>query len=235
MSKCAPLLEVIACSVADAVEARQGGASRLEIVRDLSCGGLTPPVQLVQQIISIVSIPLRVMLRESEGYEVASEAEKEQLCVAASEFSRLPIDGLVLGFLCDRRIDVKLTQQILAYAPNLKATFHHAFEDAVSFDTIRDLKTIKQVDRILAHGGIGEWSDKIERLAMYRRQSQPEIEIIAGGGLKAETIEAIRSTTEIREFHVGRAARAGETVEGVVQASRVKRLVEAAREVGVTT
>ena len=42
-----PLLEVIACSVADAVEAEKGGASRLEIVRDLGRGGLTPPLELV--------------------------------------------------------------------------------------------------------------------------------------------------------------------------------------------
>lgn len=59
-----PLLEVIACSVGDAVEAEKGGASRLEIVRDLGRGGLTPPLELVAEIKRAVNVPLRVMLRD---------------------------------------------------------------------------------------------------------------------------------------------------------------------------
>src|ERR1044071_10079626 len=62
------ILEVIACSVADAVEAQKGGASRLEVVRELDRGGLTPSIQLVQAIKDAVDLPLRVMVRESDGY-----------------------------------------------------------------------------------------------------------------------------------------------------------------------
>ncbi|HEX7332112.1 MAG TPA: copper homeostasis protein CutC [Pyrinomonadaceae bacterium] len=44
------ILEVIICSVTDAIEAQKGGASRLEVVRDLERGGLTPTIQLVRAI-----------------------------------------------------------------------------------------------------------------------------------------------------------------------------------------
>ncbi|MBZ5592386.1 MAG: hypothetical protein LAP39_09125 [Acidobacteriia bacterium] len=64
-----PLLEVIACSVADAVAAERGGAGRLEIVRALEAGGLTPLLSLVKEIVAAVSIPVRVMLRENPGFE----------------------------------------------------------------------------------------------------------------------------------------------------------------------
>ena len=229
MSKGAPLLEVIACSVADAVEAQQGGAGRLEIISDLSRGGLTPPLELVQQIIAIVSIPVRVMLRESDGYEVANEDEEDRLCEAARQFSRLRIDGLVLGFLRSGRIDVVLTEKILNCAPHLKATFHHAFEDVEPFEAMRDIKKIKQVDRILTHGGVGSWRDKIKQLVRYQEQSLPEIKIIAGGGLDADKIASLGSLTAINEFHVGRAARADGSVDGVVKAARVKALVDVAR------
>jgi len=47
-----PVLEVIACSVADALEAQKGGASRLEVVRDLERGGMTPSLELVDRILS---------------------------------------------------------------------------------------------------------------------------------------------------------------------------------------
>src|SRR5262245_13498947 len=102
------ILEVIACSVADAIEAQRGGAQRLEVVRDLDRAGLTPPVELVQTIKDAVDLPLRVMVRESEGYGISDEAEVERLCAAAAEFSKLGVDGLVLGFLKGGKIDPEL-------------------------------------------------------------------------------------------------------------------------------
>jgi copper homeostasis protein len=230
MARLDALLEVIACSVADAVEAQQGGAGRLEVICEFERGGLTPPLSLVQQIIAVVSLPVRVMLREQDSYDVSSTKEKDRLCAAAREFSALRIEGLVLGFLREGRIDLELTQEILSCAPNLRATFHHAFEDAEPFEAIRDIKKIKQVDRILTYGGAGDWQVRIEQLARYQEAAHPEIEVLAGGGLDAEKIRTIGKSTAIREFHVGRAARVSERVDGVVQAARVKTLVEAARE-----
>ena len=70
------ILEVIACSVADAIAAQKGGANRLEIVRDLERGGFTPSIELVHAIRDEVHLPLRVMVRESDGYQTAGETEK---------------------------------------------------------------------------------------------------------------------------------------------------------------
>jgi len=109
-----PVLEVIACSVADAVEAEKGGAGRLEIVRDLARGGLTPPIELVVGIRQKVELPLRVMLRESDGYETSSADEIDRLCAAAVQFASLGVDGFVLGFLKDGQVDVERTQRVLA-------------------------------------------------------------------------------------------------------------------------
>jgi copper homeostasis protein CutC len=136
--------------------------------------------------------------------------------------------------LRSKSIDVELTQQILACAPSLRATFHHAFEEAEPLEAIREIKKLRQVDRVLTYGGAGPWPVKIQRLEIYRQQSRPEIEVIAGGGLDAHKIAAIANMTAIREFHVGRAARAAGSVEGVVQAAKVKALVEATRPSAVS-
>ena len=125
-----PQLEVIACTVADAVAAQKGGASRLEIVRNLEQGGLTPSFELVREIRETVDLPLRVMVRESVGFENCGEDEINSLCDAARKFSMLGVDGLVLGYLKDGSVDLALCERILNCAPNLNATFHHAFEDA---------------------------------------------------------------------------------------------------------
>lgn len=222
------ILEVIACSVADAIEAQKGGASRLEIVRDLDRGGLTPSIDLVRAIRDAVQLPLRVMVRESDGYGISGEREREKLCTAAAEFSNLRVDGLVLGFLKDREIDLELTGRVLACAPGLKATFHHAFEDAANrLQAISELKKLSQVDRILSHGGPGELEQRMQQLDSYAETATPEVTIIAGGGIDLRVIRQLRRTTRIREFHVGRAARKEYQVAGPVEEKLVRELVEA--------
>lgn len=220
------ILEVIACTIEDAVEAEKGGASRLEVISHFEKGGFTPPLNLVREIKAKVSLPLRVMLRESASYEVSNEREIEKLCEAASGLNEIGVDGIVLGFLRGDEIDSELTQKILSCAPNLKATFHHAFEETKDkFAAIEKLKKVSQIDRILTHGGTEDWSEKFSRLEDYAQTAQPEIEILAGGGVNAEAIKLLREKTSIREFHVGTAARAGEKVDK----SRVGNLVRALR------
>jgi len=225
------VLEVIACSVADAIEAEKGGANRLEIVRDLHLGGLTPSFELVSEIQSSVSIPLRVMLRESTGYETNGEDEIERLCDATVRFGSLGVAGFVIGFLKQESIDVELTRRILECAPNVKATFHHAFEDSPDKRrALEQIKSISQIDRILSNGGNDLLSERVQRLARYEQLAAPDVKIIAGGGIDAEAIKQIGQGTGIREFHVGRAARTAMRVDGVVEAECVSKLVQTLRE-----
>jgi copper homeostasis protein len=222
------LLEVIACTVEDAVEAMRGGANRLEIISRFDVGGLTPPIDLVREIKAKISLPLRVMLRESEGYGGLGEAEIEKLSASARELNEIGIDGVVLGFLRDDgEIDFELTKRVLGNAPKLKATFHHAFEDAADkFAAIEKLKKLGQIDRILAHGGQGSWAEKISRLGDYATAAEPGIKILAGGGIDIQVISMIRAGTSITEFHVGRAAR----MEDAVDASQVAVLAATLKE-----
>ena len=226
------ILEVIVCSAADAIAAEKGGASRLEVVRELDRGGLTPSVELVQRIKETVDLPLRVMVRESDGYETSGEAEVRKLCAAAQSFSDLGVDGLVIGFLKGRDIDPRLTSRVLASAPGLTATFHHAFEGTVDQQqAVSQLKKLPSVDRILSSGGAGKLEERTRRLDAYAHAAAPEIEIIAGGGIDVDAITVLRRTTSVREFHVGRAARAGLHVAGDVQAELVRALVHAMGEI----
>ena len=219
------ILEVIVCSVADAIEARKGGAGRLEVVRELERGGLTPPVELVRAIKNAMDLPLRVMVRESDGYGTSGKTEVEKLCAAANEFSKLDLDGLVLGFLKGTTIDLDLTARVLAAARGSKATFHHAFEDAADqLKAIAELKKFPQVDRILSHGGPGELDERRQRLDAYAHAATPEITIIAGGGIDSRAIALLQRTTAVREFHVGRAARREFRVDGEVQSELVRAL-----------
>lgn len=220
------VLEVIACTVEDAINAERGGAQRLEIISRFDVGGLTPSPELVREIKAKVSLPLRVMLRESEDYQIENETEIEKLCAAAREFEEIGVDGIVLGFLRGCEIDFELTEKILSCAPDLKATFHHAFEETKDkFAAIEALKSVPQIDKILTHGGNGNWAEKYSLLEIYARAAQPEIKILAGGGVDAEAIKLLRKKTSVREFHAGSAARA----DGAVKKERTAKLAEAAQ------
>jgi copper homeostasis protein len=226
MSQSAFVLEVIACTVADAIEAEQGGAHRLEVISHFERGGLTPSLELVRAIQTAVRLPLRVMLRESDGYQVAGNDEVERLCSAARELAAMRVDGVVLGFLRGGKVDIELTNRILESAPALNATFHRAFDETTEpFQALAELGQCRQIDRILTSGGPGNWTEKIERLALYQKTTGGRPIILVGGGVDASVIKAIRSTTSLAEFHVGRAARVSAAVNGPVQSARVKELV----------
>ena len=214
-----PILEVIACSVTDAIEAQRGGAGRLEIVSALDVGGLTPPISLVREIVDAVSIPIRVMLRQNPGFESCSEAEVADLRRAAREFAALAVDGLVLGFVRGRKLDLAPALQILASAPGVKATFHRAFEeldDAAAGVTA--LKKASPFDRILVSPA------RVRSLRQLVESAAPELTLIAGGGVDADAIRALRKTSGIREFHVGRAARRHADIRRPVDAALVRKL-----------
>lgn len=220
-----PLLEVIACSVADAVAAAEGGADRLELISHFEVGGLTPALDLATSVLAAVDIPVRVMLRENAGFAVASAEEMVRLCANAAALAALPVDGLVLGFLRDGEIDEAALATVLSFAPNLPATFHRAFEELPDpLAGLRVLKGFPQVDRILTSGGPAPWAEKVAGLAALAAAAWPEITILLGGGVTPEAIQLIRSQTQIREFHAGRAARVPETVDGVVSAGGVAAL-----------
>lgn len=219
------LLEVIACSVADAAAAAAGGADRLELISHFEVGGLTPSLELVREIIAAVRIPVRVMLRESENFQVDDETERRRLCELAAAFNALPVDGLVCGFLQNGGIDHALLARVLSCAPKLKATFHRAFEELSDpLTAISELKKHPQVDRILTSGGPGGREQKIACLKLCEQAAQPEITILAGGGMTADLIRELRTKTAICEYHVGTFVRVPVAVDGAVSAEKVRRI-----------
>jgi copper homeostasis protein len=229
-----PILEVIVCSVEDAVAAECGGASRLEIISHYEAGGLTPSFNLVREITSTVKTPARVMLRESEPFVVTDEPEIARLRDAARAFARLPIDGFVLGFLKaapgEKRIDHDLLSGVLACAPKLKATFHRAFEELPDpIGAITELKRHTQIDCILSGNCGYTWAAALDRFVEWERAARPEIGILLGGGVDRDVVKIFCKDSTIRAFHAGRAVRQGKRIDGPVLAKQVKKLAELVR------
>jgi copper homeostasis protein len=209
------VLEVIVRSREEAVEAELYGADRLEVVRSLEDGGLTPEIDVVQAIAETVSIPVRVMVRERNSMSIASREELLRLQRAARSFAALPIDGLVLGFVTGSVIDTYGLREILAAAPQCRVTFHRAFESLRSpRDCLHVLKQFRQIDRVLVRLDTAAGMPQISDLAQWQKLAAPEIKFVVGLGLQRENISRVREQAELSEVHAGRLLREPETVWG---------------------
>jgi copper homeostasis protein len=222
------LLEVIVQTVADAVAAVKGGADRLEVVRDIAVGGLTPPLALVREIAAETTLPLRVMVRENGGYTTDAR-ELIALRAAAAEFAAIGVDGLVVGFAIRERVCLADVANVLAAAPDSRATFHRAFDCLVDpFAAIDALRDVPQIDRILTSGGDGAPEVRCGRLTAFADRAGERFGIIAGGGVTDALIARIVGSGCVGEVHVGRAARESNNPDAPVSAARVRYLRELA-------
>jgi copper homeostasis protein len=224
----AKLLEVIVTSLEEALEAEAGGADRLELVRALDQGGLTPPIETVKAVTEAVRIPVRVMLRENPTLWLSSAQEAQTLRMHAARFSELKIAGFVLGFVREERIDTQALRTILADIRALPVTFHRAFDEVADpLNAIEQLKETPQVDRILTSGGDGEWEQRKRRLLAWHSAGAPAIELLVGAGICDSALGELRDCVPLREVHVGRAARNPRTVEGPVDRAAVRKVKNA--------
>lgn len=219
------LLEVIATSLDDALAAEDGGAGRLEIVYDLDRGGMTPPMPLVDAILSRVHIPIRVMVREEEPFVPTAPSVIEVMASRVRDFARLPIDGIVVGVLdAARRVDVLSLGRVLQAAPAVGVTFHRAFEDVA--DQAAAIDTLAQhiaVDTVLTSAGSGPWSERLVRLRAIALRAGPGFRVLAAVGVDRAVIDAIDPSWPF-DIHVGRAARDPERNDAPVSARRVRNL-----------
>ncbi len=224
------VLEVIACSVEDAIDAERGGAGRIEIARDMDRAGLTPSETLVREIAAAVRIPLRVMVRENDGYTCAGPRELGVLRQAAAAFASIPqVQGLVLGFIHEGGIDRDALRAVLAAAPRLRATFHRAFDALPDpLAALVELKQHPQVDRVLSGGGDGSWRERCRRLSDLAAHAAPEIGVLPGGSVDATAVAEIACAPLLNEAHVGRAVRIPAETWGRVSSDLVRELARAA-------
>jgi copper homeostasis protein len=222
------LLEVIVQSVPDALAATEGGADRLEVVRAIREGGLTPPMELVRAIKDATPLPLRVIVRENDGY-TTSPREIETLQAATGMLAEIGVDGIVLGYARDGGPAQDDVTEVLKAAPGVHVTFHRAFDVLEDpFAAIDTLSTIRQIDRILTSGGDGPPAVRCERLRNYARRAGGRFEIVAGGAIDERCLVLLAGTRCVDEVHVGRAAREADDPDAPVTVSRVARLRELA-------
>ncbi|MFE7778667.1 copper homeostasis protein CutC [Streptomyces sp. NPDC057445] len=204
------VLEVIALDVRDAVAAESGGADRLELVTDMAADGLTPSEETFAAVRAAVGIPLRVMLRLTDGF---AAGDVDALVRAAAELRAAGADEFVLGFLdAHGNPDLVTVERLIAEIEGCRWTFHRAIDRAADRDALRkQLADVPGLDTYLTAGSAAGVDDGLPvLLAEAARREDPgyQAQIMAGGGLRLDHLPALRAAG-VDAFHIGGAARPG--------------------------
>ncbi|MCK6578227.1 MAG: hypothetical protein L6Q98_09010 [Anaerolineae bacterium] len=210
-------LEIIVLDARDAVEAAAGGATQLEVVRDLDLGGLTPDLTLLAEIRAAVRLPLNAMVRPHARDFVYSPEESAQILRDAAAVMRCGADGVVFGALTEAgAVDVALVRSVLAVCravnPVVRLTFHRAIEAVADADAALTA-LIGLADRVLASGLQAGQGESRELLGAWVRRYGADIHFACGGGVMLANARQIALATGVPEVHLGGAVRTNGRVD----------------------
>ncbi|MFE0653637.1 copper homeostasis protein CutC [Streptomyces sp. NPDC059534] len=205
------VLEVIALDEEDAVAAQTGGADRLELVTDMAADGLTPSRAGFAAIRAAVDIPLRVMLRLTDGFSAGGPEGVDALVARAEDLREAGADEFVLGFLTpDGEPDLVAVERLIAVLDGCRWTFHRAIDRAADRDGLRKrLADLPGLDTYLTAGSATGVDDGLATLkAEAARAGEPgyEARVLVGGGLRLDHLPELRAAG-LDAFHIGGAAR----------------------------
>jgi copper homeostasis protein len=196
------LVEICVDSVASAIAAERGGASRLELCSSLSEGGVTPSAGLIEITRAAVSLPLHVIIRPRAGdfcYDQHEFQAMQRDIVLAKE---LGVNGVVFGILdAEANVEVVRTRQLVEVARPLSITFHRAFDVAADLSRALEDVCATGTDRLLTSGGQPTALLGRKAIAQLMKQNRGRIVIMPGSGIKPDNAQSFVSATGVREIH----------------------------------
>ncbi len=196
------ILEICSNSLQSAINARDGGADRIELCENLAGGGTTPSYGLLTQTRRHLQIPVHVLIRPRTGDFLYSDLEVEWMKEDIRLCKALGFEGVVLGLLnADGSIDMERTRILTELASPMSVTFHRAF------DTCRDPEQgLEDVfacgcDRILTSGLKPTAEEGAELLDKLIVQAAQRIIIMPGSGIQSGNIARLKDQIRAVEWH----------------------------------
>jgi copper homeostasis protein len=197
-------LEVCANSVQSAIEARKGGAVRVELCGNPEEGGVTPALSQIQTARNLIDIQLNTIIRPRGGDFMYSDLEFEIMKQDIQDCGKARCDGVVFGILNkDGSIDKKRNSELVDIARRygMNITFHRAFDRCKDMSgSLEDIIGLG-CDRILTSGGMKTAPEGSRIIKQLIVQSNGRISIMPGGGITENNIAGLVKETGLKEFH----------------------------------
>ena len=217
-------IETCCTTLEQARSAESRGAGRIELCVDLSVGGVTPPRDLIREVVASLTIPVNVLIRpdrhsrldrESQtpdqvgagGFSAADfvydEVDLQQMIDDIGYCKSVGVAGIVVGALTpEGAIDLPAMRRLVAAARPLPVTFHRAF-DVCTDDPFTALDKLIALgcSRLLSSGQAPTAWDGRNVLTLLVRRAGPRLIVMPGCGITPDNLPALASATRALEFH----------------------------------
>jgi copper homeostasis protein len=187
-----------------ALLAEQNGADRIELCAHLEWDGLTPTEELLNDTLSLITIPIMAMVRSRKGDFVYSKDEMQEMIRSMAFLEKAGVHGIVFGSLLkNNEIDLDALHQISSAAPNLPLTFHKAID--YTSDPLHSLKLLakeKVVSTVLTSGGIGSaWENREILKKMVEFGKNHNMTVLVAGGVRHDNLAELHAFLNATAYH----------------------------------
>jgi copper homeostasis protein len=182
--------------------AKAGGANRIELCSGLDCGGITPAPELLNSSLKSLNLLVYVLIRPRGGDFCFSVEEFNLMSRQIEQARQAEANGIAVGvLLADARVDVERTRALVELARPLAVTFHRAFDETPDlFEALEDVIRTG-ADSLLTSGGAADVLSGAGRIAALRQRAADRIHVIAGGGLRLESLVEVVRRSGIYSLH----------------------------------
>lgn len=195
-------VEICVNSIQSAVNAKKGGAERVELCQNLNEGGTTPSAAAIEYCVHQLDLRTHVLVRPRPGNFVYSPEEMEVLLRDIELCRLMGAQAVVVGFLtAEGDIDVEKTRQAVEAAGEMEVTFHRAFDECR--DWRRGLQDIIACgcDRILTSGQRPTAFEGRETLREMVQAAENKLVILAGSGVTPANVAQLIKESGVSEVH----------------------------------
>ncbi len=196
------LFELCAGGIGDVLLGTRLGVDRIELNCGMVAGGLTPSLALTMQSRALFSGPIIAMIRPREGGFCYSDSEALLMFYEAEQLLALGLNGIAIGFLKpDRTIDTDRCRQLRALLPHTELVFHKAFDWTPDHATSLRQLIDCGFTRILTSAGYRSAADGAHALASLQQQAGSQMEILPGGGIRANNVRQVLEQSGCPQIH----------------------------------
>ena len=195
-------IEIACFNLESALIAENAGADRVELCADMSVGGTTPTIEIIQQAREHLTIDLYIMIRPRGGNFVYSDSEFEQMKSEIETIKKLGVNGFVFGILKDdNTINIEQNKVLVELVKPFSCTFHRAFDEVLNVDKALEDVISCGFSTILTSGTFPNVMEGKEVLKQLVNQAKNRIEIMPGGGLRSTNISEINEMVDANWYH----------------------------------
>jgi copper homeostasis protein len=204
------LIEVVALHPADAENAQEGGADRIQVCTWIDDEPRSVEPALVSAITRAVDLPVRVTLRLSGGFTTQG-GEFGRLVGLAGNYLALGAEGVSFGFLTpELHLDGDVCQALADELTGVPWTFDRAFDHVLDIrQAWRQARELPGLDGVHSAGallGIDTGFDDL--LAVCADRPDFAAVVIAAGGVRPEQVPWL-VRAGVTGVHLGASVRAG--------------------------